>query len=327
MTDAKTVTEPRTRTLEVPGATLTYDIREANAASDAPVLMMIGSPMGAGGFTTLAEYFQDRTVVTYDPRGAGRSEKTDDAEQSTPEEHADDLHRLISALGGRPVDIFASSGGAVNGLVLVAEHPEQVRTLVAHEPPSAQVLPDREQALAAAVDIHETYERDGIGPAMAKFIALTSLKGPIPDDFAGGPGPDPADFGLPTEDDGTRNDPLGWSEHRHGHAPRARLRRVASCADAHRYRGRRRVGGRADLPRGARRRGTTWAGSGHLPQPPRRLPRRRVRHAGRSRRVRRHPAGGPRRGRLTLGPAPRMGSSTGGRGLDPTPGAVQPSGR
>ena len=208
MTDAKTVTEPRTRTLEVSGATLTYDIREANAASDAPVLMMIGSPMGAGGFTTLAEYFQDRTVVTYDPRGAGRSEKTNDAEQSTPEEHADDLHRLISALGGRPVDIFASSGGAVNGLVLVAEHPEQVRTLVAHEPPAAQVLPDREQALAAAVDIHETYERDGIGPAMAKFIALTSLKGPIPADFAGGPGPDPADFGLPTEDDGTRNDPL-----------------------------------------------------------------------------------------------------------------------
>ena len=208
MTDAKTVTEPRTRTLEVPGATLTYDIREANAASDAPVLMMIGSPMGAGGFTTLAEYFQDRTVVTYDPRGAGRSEKTDGAEQSTPQEHADDLHRLISALGGRPVDIFASSGGAVNGLVLVAEHPEQVRTLVAHEPPSAQVLPDREQALAAAVDIHETYERDGIGPAMAKFIALTSLKGPIPADFADGPGPDPADFGLPTEDDGTRNDPL-----------------------------------------------------------------------------------------------------------------------
>lgn len=208
MTDAKTVTEPRTRTLEVPGATLTYDIREANAASDAPVLMMIGSPMGAGGFTTLAEYFQDRTVVTYDPRGVGRSEKTDGAEQSTPEEHADDLHRLIAALGGRPVDIFASSGGAVNGLVLVAEHPEQVRTLVAHEPPSAQVLPDREQALAAAVDIHETYERDGIGPAMAKFIALTSLKGPIPDDFAGGPAPDPADFGLPTDDDGTRNDPL-----------------------------------------------------------------------------------------------------------------------
>jgi hypothetical protein len=83
-----------------------------------------------------------------------------------------------------------------------------VRTLVAHEPPTAQVLPDREQALAAVMDLHERYSRDGIGPAMAKFIALTSLKGPIPVDFADQPAPNPADFGLPTEDDGTRDDPL-----------------------------------------------------------------------------------------------------------------------
>jgi hypothetical protein len=82
-----------------------------------------------------------------------------------------------------------------------------VRTLVAHEPPDAQVLPDREQALAAVLDIHETYERDGLGPAMAKFLVLTSLKGPIPADF-GEPAPNPADFGLPTEDDDSRDDPM-----------------------------------------------------------------------------------------------------------------------
>jgi pimeloyl-ACP methyl ester carboxylesterase len=81
------------------------------------------------------------------------------------------------------VDVFASSGGAVNALALATRHPEQVHTLVAHEPPSASVLPDRERALAAVMDIRETYERDGLGPAMAKFIALTSLKGPIPADF------------------------------------------------------------------------------------------------------------------------------------------------
>jgi pimeloyl-ACP methyl ester carboxylesterase len=84
---------------------------------------------------------------------------------------------LISALDTGPVEIFASSGGAVNALALVARHPEQVRTLVAHEPPATEVLPDGEQALAAAVAIHETYEREGFGPAMAKFIALTSLRG------------------------------------------------------------------------------------------------------------------------------------------------------
>jgi pimeloyl-ACP methyl ester carboxylesterase len=201
------MTEPKTRTLDVPGAVLRYDVREAEASS-APILLMIGSPMDASGFASLVEHFQDRTVVTYDPRGVGRSERTDGAQESTPEQHADDLHRLIVAIGGGPVDIFASSGGAVNGLALVARHPEQVRTLVAHEPPAAQALPDREQALAAVMDLRRTYENDGIGPAMAKFIALSSLRGPIPADFADRPVPNPADFGLPTEDDGSRDEPM-----------------------------------------------------------------------------------------------------------------------
>jgi pimeloyl-ACP methyl ester carboxylesterase len=202
------MTEPRTQILDVPGASLRYDIRDAQSESGAPLLLMIALPMEAGGFTTLAEHFRDRTVVTYDPRGIGRSERTDGARESTPEQHADDLHRLISALGAGKVDIFASSGGAVNGLVLVARHPEQVRTLVAHEPPAPQVLPDREQALAAVVGIRETYEREGFGPAMAKFIAVTSVKGPIPADFADQPSPNPADLGMPTEDDGSRDDPM-----------------------------------------------------------------------------------------------------------------------
>jgi pimeloyl-ACP methyl ester carboxylesterase len=201
------MTEPKTHTLDVPGAVLHYDVREAET-STAPVLLMIGSPMDASGFASLVEHFRDRTVVTYDPRGIGRSQRTDGASESTPEQHADDLHRLISALGSGPVDIFASSGGAVNGLALVARHPEQVHTLVAHEPPAAQALPDREQALAAVVDIRRTYERDGFGPAMAKFIAVTGLRGPISAGFADRPVPSPADFGLPTDDDGSRDDPL-----------------------------------------------------------------------------------------------------------------------
>jgi pimeloyl-ACP methyl ester carboxylesterase len=201
------MTEPRTETLNVPGAELRYDIRDAESASDAPPLLLIGSPMGAAGFGTLAGHFRDRTVVTYDPRGVERSAKSDSATTSTPDEHADDLHGVIEALGAGPVDIFATSGGAVNALALVARHPEQVRTLVAHEPPAAQVLPDREEALAVIAGMHETYLRDGFGPAMAIFIALTSHQGPIPADFAQ-TAPDPAAFGLPTEDDGSRDDPL-----------------------------------------------------------------------------------------------------------------------
>ena len=179
-----------TRTLDVPGAVLFYDVRENDSSSHA-VLLIIGSPMGASGFGTLAEHFDDRTVVTYDPRGAERSKRTDGAAESTPDEHAHDLHRLISVLDAGPVDLFASSGGAVNALALVARHPEQVRTLVAHEPPTSQEVPDREAALAANVDIHETYERSGFGPAMAKFIALVSHEGPIPEGFSNQPAPNP----------------------------------------------------------------------------------------------------------------------------------------
>ena len=201
------MTEPKTHTLDVPGATLTYDVREAESTSTEPVLLMVGSPMDASGFTTLAGHFPDRTVVTYDPRGVGRSPQADGLTAATPDEHAEDLHRLISELQTGPVDIFASSGGAVNGLALVTQHPEDVATLVAHEPPLATVLPDREETLAATEDIHETYECDGLGPAMAKFLALIRVRGPIPSDFTNR-APDPADAALPTEDDGSRDHPL-----------------------------------------------------------------------------------------------------------------------
>lgn len=201
-----TAPEPVTRTLAVPGATLTYDVREA--ASTAPPLLLIGSPMGAGGFGTLAGHFTDRTVVTYDPRGVERSAKDDPSTTSTPEAHADDVHRIIEAIGGGPVDVFASSGGAVNALALVAAHPRDVRTLVAHEPPLASLLPDRDGALAASRAIADAYQQSGFGAGMARFIGVVSHQGPFTLADAEAPGPDPAMFGLPTEDDGVRTDPL-----------------------------------------------------------------------------------------------------------------------
>ena len=195
-----------THTLSTTGAVLTYDVRRA-ADSTEPALLMIGSPMSAAGFVSLAARFTDRTVVTYDPRGGDRSTRTDDATESTPEQHADDLHRLITELGGGPVDVFASSGGAVNALALVAAHPADVRTLVAHEPPLVRMLPDSRQAMAATADVYDTYQRAGFGPGMVKFFTLTGWQGEIPDDHLDRPVPSPADFGLPT-DDGTRDDIL-----------------------------------------------------------------------------------------------------------------------
>ena len=202
-----TATKPTTHTLEAPGATLTYDVRP-NERSTEPALFLIGAPMGAGGFGTLAGYFAERTVVTYDPRGTERSVVADPADRIAPEIHADDVHRIIQALGGGPVDLFASSGGAVTALALVARHPRDVRTLVAHEPPLASQVPDREHAVAATQAIHDTYMRDGFGAGMAHFIAVVSHVGPYTAEVAKQPAPDPAMFGLPAGDDGSRGDPM-----------------------------------------------------------------------------------------------------------------------
>lgn len=202
-----TTTDVITRTLDVPGAVLTYDVRRAPENAE-PILFLIGSPMGAAGFGSLSKHFPDRTIVTYDPRGAERSPKDDPTSESTPDQHADDLHRIIQELGGGPMDLFASSGGATNALALVATHPEDVRTLVAHEPPVATVLPDSESAMAAARAVRDTYLARGWGAGMAHFIAVVSHEGPFPDDFAARPAPDPAMFGMPPEDDGTRTDVL-----------------------------------------------------------------------------------------------------------------------
>ncbi len=202
-----TATETITRTLEAPGATLTYDVRRNDESTEQP-LFLVGSPMAAGGFPTLAGHFADRTIITYDPRGSERSVLAEPTKPPTPDEHADDLHRVLKEVGGGPVDMFATSGGAINALALVARHPGDVRTLVAHEPPLPAVLPDRDAAIAASTAVHETYEKRGWGAGMAHFIAVVSHAGEFPDDFAERPAPDPEMFGMPTEDDGTRTDPL-----------------------------------------------------------------------------------------------------------------------
>jgi pimeloyl-ACP methyl ester carboxylesterase len=198
-----TMTQPTTRTIEAPGATLTYDVRPGTG-SDIP-LFLIGSPMGAAGFVSLAGHFPERTIITYDPRGAERSTKADPTTPNTADDQGDDLHRIIHEVGG-PVDLFASSGGAVNAFALVTKHPEDVRTLVAHEPPLASVLPDSENAKAAVRAIHDSYRKGGFGPGMAHFMAITMHRGEFPDDIASQPAPDPAQFGMPTEDDGNRTD-------------------------------------------------------------------------------------------------------------------------
>ena len=196
-------------TLALPGVDLVYDVRGPLPPSDGrPALLMIGQPMTAEGFGSLAGHFADRTVVTYDPRGLGRSVRKDGRSDHTPQQQAADLHLLIEALGAGPVDVFASSGGAVTALELVATHAGDVVTLVAHEPPINAVLPDAAAAERARAAFHDAYQAKGAGAGLAAFIAMTSWQGEFTEDYFAQPVPDPATFGLSTDDDGTRDDPL-----------------------------------------------------------------------------------------------------------------------
>src|SRR6188472_260355 len=196
-------------TLETAEADIVYDVHGPLPTADGrPPLFMIGQPMAARGFGTLASELPDRTVVTYDPRGLGRSVRKDGRVDNAPTVQADDVHAVIQELGVGPVEMFASSGGAVTALALVAAYPDDVTTLVAHEPPLIPVLPDAAAAERARADVRDTYEAQGRGPGMAAFIAMTSWQGEFAAEYFAQPAADPAVFGMPTEDDGSRNDPL-----------------------------------------------------------------------------------------------------------------------
>jgi pimeloyl-ACP methyl ester carboxylesterase len=198
-----------THTLSTAEADIAYDVHGPLPPDDGrPPLVMIGQPMTAGGFDALLSHFPDRTVVTYDPRGLGRSTRRDGRDDHSPTVQANDVHAVIEALSAGPVEMFASSGGAVTALALVAAHPDDVVTLVAHEPPLIPVLPDAAAAERARAGVREVYGANGRSAGMAAFIAMTSWRGEFTDAYFAQPAPDPAAFGMPAGDDGSRGDPL-----------------------------------------------------------------------------------------------------------------------
>jgi len=115
--------------------------------------------------------------VTYDRRGLSRSILDAPAESLTISTHSDDAHRLLAELTNQPALVFGSSIGALVGLDLVARHPEQVRVLVAHEPPTWELLPDaeRDRAMRSQAGAEDVFQREGADAAFRKFVALAAV--------------------------------------------------------------------------------------------------------------------------------------------------------
>jgi pimeloyl-ACP methyl ester carboxylesterase len=156
-----------THSLALPGVRLHYEVRGGG-----PLLLLLGAPMPAADFAPLADALaRAHTVVTTDPRGIANSSLDDPEQDSTPELRADDVAAILDDLNAESADVFGSSGGAVTGLALASRHPTRVRTLIAHEPPVLELLPDAAAQRAKTEEIIDTFHRDGVPAAMAKFMA------------------------------------------------------------------------------------------------------------------------------------------------------------
>jgi pimeloyl-ACP methyl ester carboxylesterase len=161
-------------TLKVSGARLYYELRGSG-----PLLAIVGAPMSAAPFAPLADVLAaDHTVLTMDPRGHFGSVLDDPDADSTPELRAADLAHLIRHLDAGPATVLGSSGGAITTLALVQAHPELVQTAVAHEPPLTQLLPDREERLAATEDAVATFVGGDTLGAVRKFLAFAGMAMP-----------------------------------------------------------------------------------------------------------------------------------------------------
>ncbi|MGR6318105.1 alpha/beta hydrolase [Micromonospora soli] len=161
-------------TLEVPDGRLHYEVR-----GQGPLVALVAAPMDADAFAPLADLLAAaHTVLTTDPRGIHRSVLHDPHQDSTPELRADDVSRLLAHLDAGPAAVLGSSGGAVTVLALARAHPEQVHTVVAHEPPLLGLLPERRELLAREDDMIATYlggDRLGAG---RRFLANANIQLP-----------------------------------------------------------------------------------------------------------------------------------------------------
>jgi pimeloyl-ACP methyl ester carboxylesterase len=163
----------------VPGGRLHYEVR----GSGPPLLMIPGSNGDAGLYDATADLLADGgyTVISYDRRGFSRSPLDGPDAAGWSDTHTGDAVRLLETVAAGPAHVLGSSAGAVIGLDLVSRHPDLVTTLVAHEPPLAEVLPDTADWRAFFEKVHATYRQEGAEPAMRLFmtgIGLDELQRP-----------------------------------------------------------------------------------------------------------------------------------------------------
>ena len=162
--------------VETEGDELACDVR----GQGAPLLLIPGTPGDARGYALVAERLaSDYTVITFDPRGFGRSTGLDpqNTELRNYEigQQARDAVAVLAAAGHDAALIFGSSAGAVVGLELATNHPRVVAGLVAHEAPVIRVLPDAEQIQTRLAEIYLSAWTEGTKVAFLRFLEFAQI--------------------------------------------------------------------------------------------------------------------------------------------------------
>jgi pimeloyl-ACP methyl ester carboxylesterase len=160
--------------VDVPGATLYYKTR----GSGPVVLVIQGGAADADGSDALATHLEgDFTIVSYDRRGLSRSALKPGAPPADVRRHTEDASIILATITSEPAFVFGVSIGALIGLDLVTTHPNQIRTLVAHEPPLKQLLPsdELERALHEQEEVEVAFRNEGVRAAMMKFLQFSGV--------------------------------------------------------------------------------------------------------------------------------------------------------
>ncbi|CAG8951197.1 hypothetical protein HYFRA_00007944 [Hymenoscyphus fraxineus] len=154
--------------IEVPGATLHYE-----SFGKGPLLLLIPGAQGTGAiFYDLAKLIPSFTVICLTRRGYSQSLIVGSQDfNNRLSIDANDAHLLIQKLSAEPVVVLGSSSGAVVAQRLLELHPESVKKLISHEPPSLFVLPEeiRTQATGLLEHVYATYRANGTISAMEVF--------------------------------------------------------------------------------------------------------------------------------------------------------------
>ncbi|MEJ3404916.1 alpha/beta hydrolase [Rathayibacter sp. YIM 133350] len=171
MSIQESVTGITTNHVDVEGDRIVFDVR----GEGEPLVLLPGTPGDASAYGLVADPMaQDHTVITYDPRGFGRSSGNEPRRYEIGQQ-ARDVVAVLQAAGIERALVVGSSAGAEVGLELAKNHPEVVAGLVAHEPPVVRVLPDADDIQARIAEIYRAAWTDGAKAAFFDFLLLTQL--------------------------------------------------------------------------------------------------------------------------------------------------------